>query len=82
MQSWWKRFGRTIRRVLGRLADGTPYFAPLGELPFDADENRVQCLLCGAWYRALAPTHVSRAHSLTADDYRELVGLRPRHSLI
>jgi hypothetical protein len=67
--------------VLGRLDDGTPYFAPLGELPYDADEKRVQCHLCGAWYRALAPTHLSRAHGLTADDYRELVGLRPRHSL-
>jgi hypothetical protein len=67
--------------VLGRLDDGTPYFAPLGELPFDADERRVQCHLCGGWYRALAPTHLTRAHGLTADEYRDLVGLRPRHAL-
>jgi hypothetical protein len=76
-----KCFRRTIGAVLGRLTDGTPYFAPLGELPFDADEQRVQCHLCGAWYRALAPTHLFRAHGLTADAYRQLVGLRPRHSL-
>jgi hypothetical protein len=29
--------------MVGRLADGTPYFAPLGELPYDPDEDRVQC---------------------------------------
>jgi hypothetical protein len=67
--------------VLGRLDDGTPFFAPLGELAHDRDENRVQCHLCGAWYRALAPTHLASAHGLTADEYRDLVGLRPRHSL-
>ena len=32
-------------------------------------------------YRALAPTHLSHAHGLMAARYRELVGLRPRHSL-
>src|SRR5215207_8328670 len=71
----------TIGAVLGRLEDGTPYFAPLGELPFDRDEDRVQCHLCGGWYRALAPTHLSRAHGVTVDEYRDLVGLRPRHAL-
>jgi hypothetical protein len=67
--------------VVDRALDGTPLYALRGELPVDIDERRVQCHLCGGWYRALAPTHLSRAHGLTADEYRELVGLRRRHAL-
>jgi hypothetical protein len=61
--------------------DGTPLFGPLGELMVDRDEQRVQCHLCGGWYRVLGSTHIRRAHGLTADEYRELTGLRPRHPL-
>src|SRR5688500_1445886 len=61
--------------------DGTLLHAPAGELRVDVDEGRVQCHLCGRWFRALAPSHLSRAHGLTADDYRMLVGLLPRHAL-
>ena len=32
--------------ALGGLGDGTPYFAPLGEVIYDGDE-RVCCHLCG-----------------------------------
>jgi hypothetical protein len=67
--------------VVDRAVDGTPLYALHGELPVDVDEQRVRCHLCGRWYRALAPTHLSRAHGLTAEKYRELVGLRPRHAL-
>jgi hypothetical protein len=49
----------------------------LGVLPYDADEDRVQCHLCGGWFRALAPGHLRR-HDTTADEYRALVGLNPR----
>jgi hypothetical protein len=31
---------------VGHLEDGTPYFAPLAELRYDADVDRVQCHLC------------------------------------
>jgi hypothetical protein len=68
-------------RFVDRAADGTPLFAPRGELRVDGEDGRVQCHLCGRWFRALASTHVWRAHGLSADDYRELVGLRPRHPL-
>jgi hypothetical protein len=67
--------------AVDRALDRTPLFALRGELPVDMDEQRVQCHVCGGWYRALAPTHLSRAHGVTADEYRELVGLRPRHPL-
>lgn len=41
----------------------------------------MQCHLCGRWYRDLASSHLPRGHQLTASEYRELVGLRPRHPL-
>jgi hypothetical protein len=52
-------------------------YAPLGVLPYDAAEDRVQCHLCGGWFRALVLGHLRR-HDTTADEYRALVGLNPR----
>jgi hypothetical protein len=52
-------------------------YAPPGVLSYDADEDRVQCHLCGGWFRALAPGHLRR-HDTTADEYRVLAGLNPR----
>src|ERR1700694_6046704 len=40
--------------LVGRLEDGTPYFAPLGQLLWDPEEDRVQCHLCGGWFLFLA----------------------------
>ena len=67
--------------VVDRALDGTPLYAARGELPVDVAEQRVQCHLCGGWYGALGSSHLSRVHGVTADEYRELVGLRPRHPL-
>jgi hypothetical protein len=66
--------------VVDRAFDGTPLYAPRGELRVDVDEQRVQCHLCG-WYRSLAWMHLVHAHGVTADEYRVLVGLLPRHAL-
>jgi transposase-like protein len=55
----------------GRLPDGTPYFAPVGEIPYDPDEDRVQCHLCGRWYRVIAGSHLHRVHGWTLEEYRE-----------
>jgi ROS/MUCR transcriptional regulator protein len=41
----------------------------------------VQCHLCGHWYRILSSSHLLHAHGISASDYRQLVGLRPRHPL-
>lgn len=68
--------------AVGRLEDGTPYFAPLGELPYDPDEDRVQCHLCGRWYRTIAGSHLQGAHGWTEDDYREAFGLERSHGLV
>jgi hypothetical protein len=48
------------------------YFAPLGEIAYDADEDRVQCHLCGQWYRVIAGSHLqpSSAGTVGAVDAR------------
>jgi len=56
---------------MSRLGDGTPYFGRLGELAYDPDEDRVQCHLCGEWFRLLGSAHLRR----TSERYR--VGCEP-----
>jgi hypothetical protein len=66
--------------VVGRLEDGTPYFAPMGELVLDPARERVRCHLCGGWYRALAPTHL-RFHGWDHRQYKAAIGLASRRPL-
>jgi len=54
-----------------RLEDGTTYFGQLGELAYDPDEDRVQCHLCGEWFRFLGNSHLRRTHGWTLFEYRE-----------
>lgn len=67
---------------LGRLDDGTSYYAPLGELVYDRIADKVQCHLCGEWFRALAPSHLRQRHGWTRDEYVDAFGLRRRRPLI
>jgi rubrerythrin len=53
------------------LVDGMPYFGRLGELAYDPDEDRVQCHLCGEWFRLLGSSHLRRTHGWTLAEYRE-----------
>ncbi|MGA2926746.1 MAG: zinc-ribbon domain-containing protein [Solirubrobacteraceae bacterium] len=53
------------------LADGTAYFGRLGEIAYDPDADRVQCHLCGEWFRWVGGTHLSRTHGWTIEEYRE-----------
>ena len=62
--------------LVGRLEDGTPYFAPLGQLLWDPDEDRVKFHLCGGWYRFLGSSHLLRTHGWTLARYREAFHLR------
>jgi hypothetical protein len=68
------RVGRRRRGVLGVLADGTEFYAPLGELEFVDDGTRVRCHLCGEAFRLLSATHL-RGHEWTPAQYREAFGL-------
>ena len=70
-----------VSPVVDRAADGTPLYAPRGELASEVDGSAVQCHLCGRWFRLLGAAHLPHAHGLTAAEYRVLVGLRPRHPL-
>ena len=60
-------------RPIGRLDDGTPIYAPIGEMLQDGD--RVRCHLCGRWLRMVAGQHLIAAHEMTTDEYRELFHL-------
>jgi hypothetical protein len=40
-----------------RLPDGTPYYGALGEMSYDLDENKVQCL-CGEYFRLVGGKHI------------------------
>lgn len=63
--------------ALGVLADGTPYFAPLGQVI--ADDSRVTCHLCGRRYRSVA-AHLA-SHRWTKEQYCRAFGLERSQSL-
>jgi hypothetical protein len=62
---------------VGVLADGTPYYAPIGEVI--ADESLVTCHLCGRARRSVT-AHL-RAHGWTKLAYCEAFGLERGQSL-
>jgi len=63
------------------LPDGSLLFGELGVLAVDGDTGQVQCAACGRWLRALGGAHLSAAHGLTAQTYRERYGLLLRRAL-
>jgi hypothetical protein len=62
---------RVVRPVVGVLADGTPYYAPIGEIV--SDGTTVTCHLCGRLRKSVA-AHL-RAHGWTKAAYCEAFGL-------
>lgn len=52
-----KESARPVTCKTKRLEDGMPYYGMLGELAYDAEEDKVQCHLCGGWYRAIGGSH-------------------------
>ena len=67
-------------RTTARLADGTPVYHALGELPCDPVEDKVCCGLCGQWYRSLGP-HLRQTHEWSAEEYRAAFGLAVQRPL-
>ena len=63
--------------VVGVLDDGTPYYAPVGEIA--ADGARVICHLCGRSLRSVV-AHLP-SHGWTKDQYCEAFGLERGQSL-
>ena len=62
---------RVVRPVVGVLADGTPYYAPIGQIV--SDGTTVTCHLCGRALKSVA-AHL-RAHGWTKAAYCETFGL-------
>jgi hypothetical protein len=54
---------------LGHLPSGEAYFAPIGEM--QSDGERMQCHLCGRWYKMVGGNHLLAAHGWTTAEYRE-----------
>jgi len=68
---------RVVRPVAGVLPDGTPYYAPIGEIV--SDGTTVTCHLCGRPLKSVA-AHL-RAHGWTKAAYCETFGLERGQSL-
>ena len=66
-----RRSGPALRPVVGVLADGTPFYAPIGEVVVDG--ARVTCHLCGRSLRSVS-AHL-RAHGWTKQAYCAAFGL-------
>ena len=62
--------------IVSRLADGTAYFGRLGEIAYDEAEDKVQCHLCGGWFRGFGGSHLRRTHGWTLAQYRIAFQLR------
>ncbi len=56
-------------------------YGDVGIVAYDPVEDKVQCHICGKWFRGLN-THVFRTHGWTADEYREEFGLNRGQPLI
>jgi len=72
------RSGGAIRPVVGVLADGTAFYAPLGEVVV-IDDALVTCHLCGRTLRSVT-AHL-RAHGWTKEAYCQAFGLERGQSL-
>ena len=70
----------TKRRPIGRLASGEPYYALIGQMRYDGD--RVQCHLCGRWFKMVGGNHTISAHDMTVAEYRELFRLNGNVSTV
>jgi Probable Zinc-ribbon domain len=60
----------TSEAPVGRLEDGTVFYAPLGEILCAGDEL-VCCHLCGRWLQTIGGTHLRVVHGWTLAEYRE-----------
>lgn len=56
-------------------------YGEVGILAYDPLEDKVECHICGKWFRGLN-AHVWQTHGWTVDEYREEFGLNRGQSLI
>lgn len=56
-------------------------FGYMGTISYDKSQTYTQCHSCGVFYRFLGK-HVTAAHSLTSDEYKEKYGIDKKSSLL
>lgn len=55
-------------------------FGFLGVIQYDDQEDKVQCHICGKWFKSL-PQHFISAHKISTEDYRDMFSLPLRGGL-
>ncbi|MCB0067039.1 MAG: MucR family transcriptional regulator [Caldilineaceae bacterium] len=63
-----KQRGHPERKPLAPRPQANPALPPYGQMIYDDDGERVQCHVCGAFYRALG--HHVESHGMSAAQYR------------
>lgn len=53
-----------------------------GVIIFNKAKDKIQCHLCGKFYRALNNGHLGKIHGMTAGEYKKLLGLRQTAALV
>ncbi len=53
----------------------------MGALVFDTESKKIQCHFCGEWFNTLG-NHLHREHAMTADFYKQSVGLNKSTALV
>lgn len=71
--AYMRRYHERVRPAPTPRQQDDPELPPFGALLTDDDGSRVQCHVCGRWYRGLQ-THI-RTHGLDAASYKERYGL-------
>ncbi len=65
-------------RIRGKLLPGFPQkgkFQTKEEVDAYFATDKIQCLLCGKWFKKIGGMHLTFKHGFTADDYKEMFGL-------
>jgi len=60
---------------------GIKQFSTKDEVDNYFSGDKIQCLICGRWFCALA-THLVRVHNVSVDEYKERYGLPWGHGLV
>ena len=57
-----------------------PLFGYQGVLIYDKNIKKVQCSICGKWFKQITYKHL-KSHRITTIEYRKLIGLKYDQSL-
>ncbi len=49
--------------------------------PYDETSDKLQCLVCGNWYKGIVNLHTKPKHGITVSEYKEMFGINRWQSL-